>query len=185
MLNLKNYFSLLVVLGFTTLGACVSDDEPQAEVEEQELTLTEHLRNLQNTDMDLFLDAIPEFWESLEQIQGITLFEPSPAAFLAFREANNADSVEEAIEIVGKETLEEFLSYHVINEVVRFDNLPEGDHLFRTISGLPIVLRRTTAPPRGFVVDGSGGEVIVNLGGVPIRNGVSYLTSRILVPRPN
>lgn len=92
--------------------------------------------------------------------------------------------MEEAIEIVGKDAMEEFLSYHVINEVVRFDNLPEGENMFTTISGLPIVLRRATSPPRGFVLDGTGGEIIVNLGAVEFKNGVSYLTSRILAPRP-
>jgi len=92
--------------------------------------------------------------------------------------------MEEAIEIVGKDAMEEFLSYHVINEAVRFDNLPEGENMFTTISGLPIVLRGATSPPRGFVLDGTGGEIIVNLGAVEFKNGVSYLTSRILAPRP-
>ncbi|MGY6523588.1 MAG: fasciclin domain-containing protein [Mongoliitalea sp.] len=184
MLNLKKYFVLLVILGFATIVSCVSEEEPQLEVEEEAMTLIEYLRNIQNPDMDVLLDAIPEFWESLEQMEDITFLEPSPGAFTAFREAYNTNSLEEAIEIAGKDVLEAFLSYHVINEVVRFQSLPEGDNLFRTITDLPIILRRTTNPPRGFIVDGSGGEVVVNLNGASFKNGIAYLTSRILVPRP-
>lgn len=63
MLNLKNYFILVVIFGFTTIISCVPEEEPMA--------LIEHLRNLQISEMDLLLDAFPEFWESLEQREGI------------------------------------------------------------------------------------------------------------------